>query len=317
MTTSPQVSREDESRHLDSRDMSERRLPEKHRSNVSNQLLLDLGYMLKESGQELNQRLEENTFERQNAHSAALDAAIHEHERVRLAAERAQSLYQLRLRTEQKSREIAELREFDRVRQQEIENEINEQIKGYNLLKRIEQENEEATRKVQNLKQAQLRLREQQSKAQAVKDEDVEVISGRPESDNKDSLSKTSPPPPQSQGVSDRTAINPVISQPAQQLPTPQQPGAPTFVNGRSHEQLPASSIRVSIAQRELEHKRYLDLHAELKTLREYMILEAKKDPRLKQEMGNMRRDIKKSVGQLTVGKGANEIPVCYPETPY
>ena len=289
--------------------MSGRRLLDTKRNNVSDQLLLDLSYMLKESGQELNQRLEENTFERQSAHSAALDAAIYEHERVRLAAERAQSLYQLRLRTEQKSQEIAELHEFDRLRQQEIENEINEQIKGYNLLKRIEQENEQATRKVQALKQAQLRLREQQQRAQAADDEKAETEKLEAQGTSEGSLSKTSPLPSQTRETSNRTTNDPVPPQSAL-FPVSQGPGPRNLVNGLSHEQPSASNLRISIAQRELEHRRFLALHAELKQLRKYMDSEAKKDSKLKREMGNMRRDIKKSVGQLTIGKGANEIPV-------
>lgn len=57
-------------------------------------------------------------------------------------------------------------------------------------------------------------------------------------------------------------------------------------------------------------HARYLEIHARLKDLRKYMMAEAKTSPALKPVMGDMRRMIKKCVGQLTEGKGANKQPV-------
>ena len=56
---------------------------------------------------------------------------------------------------------------------------------------------------------------------------------------------------------------------------------------------------------------RYLEIHQELKKLRERMQAEAKAaGPPLKGQMGDFRRVIRVSVGQLTGGKGANAQPV-------
>lgn len=266
--------------------------------------------MLNDSGQELNQRLEETTFERQNVHSAALDAAIREHERVRLAAERTQALHQLRLRTEQKSQEVAELREFDRLRQQEIENEIKEQIEGYNLLQRIEQENEQAAAKVHELKQAQLRLREQQEKTQVANDRGTEAEGKAIRNEDKETAAETGT----LSTLEPQTTKNPLdhsaSCRSTNAFANAKGPESHIAVNGLSQEQHYCSNLQIATTQREIEHKQYLDLHMELKKLRKNMGLEAKRDSRLKQEMGNMRREIKKSVGQLTIGKGANEVPV-------
>ncbi|OAX83700.1 hypothetical protein ACJ72_01935 [Emergomyces africanus] len=58
------------------------------------------------------------------------------------------------------------------------------------------------------------------------------------------------------------------------------------------------------------EHQRYLELHKYLKEFRRYMVAETKKNPVLKQHMGDMRRTIKKCVGQLvTDDKVANRTP--------
>nr|6B4G_A Chain A, Nucleoporin GLE1 [Thermochaetoides thermophila DSM 1495]6B4G_C Chain C, Nucleoporin GLE1 [Thermochaetoides thermophila DSM 1495]6B4G_E Chain E, Nucleoporin GLE1 [Thermochaetoides thermophila DSM 1495]6B4G_G Chain G, Nucleoporin GLE1 [Thermochaetoides thermophila DSM 1495]6B4H_A Chain A, Nucleoporin GLE1 [Thermochaetoides thermophila DSM 1495]6B4H_C Chain C, Nucleoporin GLE1 [Thermochaetoides thermophila DSM 1495] len=49
-------------------------------------------------------------------------------------------------------------------------------------------------------------------------------------------------------------------------------------------------------------HMRYVEIHRNLKGLRKYMAEQAKTNLKLKQRMGDMRREIRKSVGQLTTG---------------
>ncbi|RAK93585.1 GLE1-domain-containing protein [Aspergillus costaricaensis CBS 115574] len=52
---------------------------------------------------------------------------------------------------------------------------------------------------------------------------------------------------------------------------------------------------------------RYVELHQHLKKFRQYLKNEAKTNAIVKQNMGDMRRTIKKCVGQLREGKGANK----------
>ncbi|KAL2828537.1 GLE1-domain-containing protein [Aspergillus cavernicola] len=54
-------------------------------------------------------------------------------------------------------------------------------------------------------------------------------------------------------------------------------------------------------------HQRYVELHQHLKKFRQYLKNEAKTNPIVKQNMGEMRRTIKKCVGQLREGKGVNK----------
>lgn len=54
-------------------------------------------------------------------------------------------------------------------------------------------------------------------------------------------------------------------------------------------------------------HHRYVELHQHLKKFRLYLRNEGKTNPIIKQNMGDMRRSIKKCVGQLREGKGANK----------
>lgn len=55
---------------------------------------------------------------------------------------------------------------------------------------------------------------------------------------------------------------------------------------------------------------RYAELHQHLKKLRQYLKEQGKVIPVVKQCMGDMRRSLKKSVGQLREGKGANKTQV-------
>jgi nucleoporin GLE1 len=55
---------------------------------------------------------------------------------------------------------------------------------------------------------------------------------------------------------------------------------------------------------------RYVELHKTLKQMREWLRVSVKDNPPAKQAMGDMRRAIKKCVGQLRDGKGANKAQV-------
>lgn len=63
---------------------------------------------------------------------------------------------------------------------------------------------------------------------------------------------------------------------------------------------------------REAEHQRFVAVHRNCKELRRFMMTEAQKSPPFKLQIGDMRREIKKCVGQLTEGKGANKVPVSF-----
>jgi nucleoporin GLE1 len=66
----------------------------------------------------------------------------------------------------------------------------------------------------------------------------------------------------------------------------------------------------VSTSGNEAQHQRYLQIHQNLKRFRKEFWAQCKKDANLKSKVGDMRRAIKTSVGQLTDTKGANRQPV-------
>ncbi|KAL3449601.1 hypothetical protein BJX65DRAFT_272687 [Aspergillus insuetus] len=63
------------------------------------------------------------------------------------------------------------------------------------------------------------------------------------------------------------------------------------------------------LSEQELKvHQRYVELHQHLKKFRQYLRDQSKSNPIVKQHMGEMRRSIKKCVGQLREGKGVNKV---------
>ncbi|KAL2025019.1 hypothetical protein VTK56DRAFT_21 [Thermocarpiscus australiensis] len=90
--------------------------------------------------------------------------------------------------------------------------------------------------------------------------------------------------------------------------PSPPVQGAGTLfgnapqVNGVKPDSGPSRSAAASSTQAVPD--RYAVIHNNLKVLRKSMAEQAKTNPALKQRMGDMRREIRKYVGQLTVGSG-------------
>ena len=60
------------------------------------------------------------------------------------------------------------------------------------------------------------------------------------------------------------------------------------------------------------EHEKYIEIHRNLKKLREMVKQGVQHDSKLKLRIGDMRREIKKCVGQLISGKGANKAPASF-----
>ncbi|KAI1205913.1 GLE1-domain-containing protein [Annulohypoxylon truncatum] len=81
------------------------------------------------------------------------------------------------------------------------------------------------------------------------------------------------------------------FSQPIKTAPT-QQNGFPTSASAK-----PSTGITMD---------RYIEIHQNLKKLRESLSQQAKSNPALKQRMGDMRRELRKNMGQLVGTKGGN-----------
>ncbi|EEQ85011.1 hypothetical protein RJZ56_007201 [Blastomyces dermatitidis] len=229
------------------------------------------------------EKLDRLDREKEEVHNAALTAAAAKRDALRLEAEET---LQLHLRAEQEERRRKE--ELEKQRREKIEREKaererweREEAVRVEALKRAEEE--EKRRKAEEAEKALKAAKE--AKAQQERERVVQEQKKKEEAAQE--LART------------KAAENKQIQQ-QQQEEEADQASAATKALGAAHR----------TPQQIAEHQRYLELHQHLKKFRQYMVGETKKNPILKQHMGDMRRTIKKCVGQLVVDdKVANRTP--------
>lgn len=165
-----------------------------------------------------------------------------------------------------------------------------------------ESQKAEPSREPVKLKEAEAAAKSPLSSAQETK----------PAASGVETASKSSPfatigkPSPQ-QGANPFAQTNGAVPSPptkttASPAPAPQ-PAAATPAKPAGIKQSPANK----------DAARYGHIHQELKNLRKNLTAESKKPGNpLKGQLGNYRREIRVSIGQLTSEKGANKVPVCH-----
>lgn len=242
----------------------------------TNQLLQDFGLQSISYTTALQARLDREAAERLENYHAALILAAAEHQRVLRNAQREQA------RLEQ---ELAQRRQLEDLSQEEAENQ-----------KRQEQLDKEIADKRKELEESRLlaerkaiaaRNRFQAEELQQQQRVEAELRLQRDQANRSLPIS-----------VPEITATVPSIPSKATR-PNPEE--TTTAVAGLGN---------TGTVTRELTHQRYLDLHKHLKEMRKTVLSKIKGDTKLKDQVGNMRRNIKKSVGQLTQDPKANMIPV-------
>ncbi|KAL8825082.1 MAG: hypothetical protein Q9170_007935, partial [Blastenia crenularia] len=251
------------------------------RDSPSRQLLWELSRLAITTQEDIYERLDRESQEREAAHRSALAQAIAKHEKVRKDAEAERDRLEKQMQQDKERRDAEARQEEERQRQATIEREKVEKRRAVEQAEAAaraeraatEERNAEITRK-KNEKELQdaevAKAKKAQQEAEAKKKADDERRLKVDTSAAHKSHSDT-----------------PAVRQ-------------PVAVTSRNQSQL---------QQREAEHRRYLKIHKDLKELRNFMVQQAKQQPKLKSRMGDMRRDIKKSVGQIIEGKGQNVKP--------
>ncbi|KKZ68600.1 hypothetical protein EMCG_01050 [[Emmonsia] crescens] len=232
------------------------------------------------------ERLDRLDREKEEVHNAALTAAVAKRDALRLEAEET---LQLHLRAEAEERRRKE--ELERQRREKVEREKAE---------RERREREEAAR-AEAVKMAQEEERRKAKEAErarrAMEEENVQRERQRVVQENKKKEQEVERQKAEQEQAKVKAAEEDKKKQQQQQ-----QAGqaSTTKILGTAHR----------TPEQIAEHQRYLELHQHLKKFRRYMVAETKKNPILKQHMGDMRRTIKKCVGQLvTDDKVANRTP--------
>ena len=268
------------------------------KDSPSRQLLWELGRLAISTQEDFYAHLDRESHEREALHQQALAAATAKHENVRRTAEQYRERLEEQIEAERKRREDEEQRELEKLRREKVERDIDERKREVERAKTIEiekrriaevkkLEDEAVDRRIaeRERQDAETVKRQEEERKKAVRQKD-EIVAAE---------------------VRVREAA--VANEKARSAPISQAPVSVPVPTPHVY-QSPSTTQPVQDIQSEAEHSRYLEIHCALKEFRKVMTAQAKQNARLKEAMGDMRREIRKSVGQLRDGKGANRVQV-------
>ncbi len=258
----------------------------------SRQLLYELSRLGVTSQQNLYARLDRDNQEREIIHKEALTLAAAEHDRVRESAVAVQKQLHLQIEAERKRRDEEEQRTLEKLRQDKADREIAEKRRAIEQAKIVESNR----RRIAEVQEAAAAAQQKQ----AVEEQEGAEAARRLREAKDAELEKRQKDEAKRKAVDTESEAREaaIAARNALVAPATAQPIAKST--------LQANLDPESIA----EHQRYLEIHRKLKDLRKVMLDQAKQNKALKDTMGDIRRGLRQSVGQLTTGKGVNKIPV-------
>ncbi|KAL8680644.1 MAG: hypothetical protein Q9186_003182 [Xanthomendoza sp. 1 TL-2023] len=250
----------------------------------SRQLLWELNRLVLSEQEEFYGRLDRESQQREAAHKSALAEAIARHDKVRNDAEAERDRHEKQQQQERAQREEQQRQEAERERQAKLEQERTERRR---LAERAEAaaRAERAATQEREAEEARVKAEKHRRDARAVQEKKEEQEAA----ERKRVLDK-------------RKAKEATLAAAA----APSAPTSKTIQPNTSQSTARISQKPTPDPGREAEHQRYLGIHQTLKELRKFMTQQAKQNPILKEKMGDMRRELRKSVGQLREGKGKN-----------
>lgn len=259
----------------------------------SRQLLYELSRLGVTSQETFYARLDHDNHAQELLHKEALSLAAAEHDRVRETAVAVQQQLQLQIEAEGKRRDEEERKRLEKLRQERAEEEIAEKRRAIEQAKideahqrRLAEAREAAAAAEQRKAQREQENTEAANRSREAQDAESKRRQAEEEAKRKTVVAES------------KAREAPIADEKARAASSTTQPRTrPSLQTGLD-------------AERIAEHQRYVEIHRKLKDLRKSMMDEAKKNKALKDTMGDIRRGIRQSVGQLTMGKGVNKIPV-------
>lgn len=270
------------------------------KDSPSRQLLWELGQLAISTQEGFYAHLDRESHEREALHQQALAAATAKHENVRRNAEQYRERLEEQIQAERRRREDEEQKELERLRREKVEQEIAQRRREVERAKTVEIEEKKIT-EVKRLEQ------EAADRRNADRERQIAEAARRQEEERK----KAARQKDEVAAAEARARETAVAAQKARPKPVSQAPlSAPAPAPAPAVQRSTPKTQPIQATQIEAEHSRYLEIHRALKELRKFMTAQAKQNAQLKGAMGDMRREIRKSVGQLRDGKGANRVQV-------
>lgn len=259
--------------------------------------------MLINNDRKFNEQLDLDAAEREKLHQEELARAALEHERIRQSAERERQRLALEEERQRQQREEEEKRELDRLRQEKVQLEIASQKRQLEQRKQEEEQRRQAAEHARQLAETDARIKAQKEKDEADQKRRVDQA----ESDRKAREAAAAADKAKSQQAQLVQQLQQHPPQPPQQV---LQPSTGPATSGTSSVAPPrsvgTSPLQSTVAEREANHQKYLDLHKRLKEFRSNMVAMSKQHPTLKGKLGDARRDLRTRTGQITNDRTAH-----------
>jgi len=252
-------------------------------------LLNEFGLQAGTINREFNARLDVAGLRREAQHRKALEDSAAEHERIRNDAARAQALEQLEIEQKRKQRETDEQRQLARQQRQSEQQDLEKQVEA-------RQEELREAKRAQQLQEAAAKIAKQAAEVKAATLAAAAAVVATPPTAPAP-LATTSNVPPETSTTNTSSAQN--TQQGTSSASAQPPPTASTATK--------AAAGEGQITGARAIHAKYIEVHKRLKKLRAAAADLADKD--LKRKTGDFRREIKKSVGQLTIDSKANQTP--------
>ena len=258
----------------------------------SRQLLQELSQLHIDDQRRFNERLNEACREQDAAHNRALAAAEAKHEEVR---ERALAELQIQREIEHQN----QLKEAERIRHETaqrklaLERERTEAAKAAEAAEKAAEEERRKRHAAAEKARLEKETREKEVARVAAEKAEAEKKAAEVQTKAKEDAERAAKAKAQA-AISSRPPIRAPAPATAPATAAPIAQSAPQSVTDN----------------REAEHRRYLEIHQRLKFLRKSMVDEGKRNPTLKKQMGEARREIRKRVGQLTGASDKNKGPM-------
>lgn len=266
----------------------------------SRQLLHELSRLSLVMHDDFYERLDKENKLREADHRNALASAAAEHSRIRRSAENEREKLELQLDAERRRREAEETRELEKRRQEKADRDAEERKEA--ARKRQEKVDRDAA---QNRREDELAELQRRRIAEEQKVEEVKrAKKDRDDAELKRRLKAV-------QDAEARKKAEQIASQAAHGAQRQQQ-STQHFPAQNSNSQPRRIPLVPGDPKVDAEHEKYIEIHRNLKKLREMVKQGVQHDSKLKLRIGDMRREIKKCVGQLISGKGANKAPASF-----
>ena len=277
----------------------------------SRQLLWELGRLQILDREAFQSRLDRESKEKEALHNAALAAAAARHEQIWREAEFERKRVLMEAEEEEQRRIKMKEEQLEQLRRRTAEGALELKRQREETARRIEAEKVEEARILAEIAENQRRLARERAEAKQKADAQAAELAAKQAAEQAAAKkAATAKQETESQTAeTDKKAKEAITTtqtttkKESPKIPQPERSRRPSPLDPESH---------ISPVNR-AEHVRYLAIHQRSKDLRKWMEAQWAQDAVVKEQMGEIRRKIRKCVGQLTDRKGANTASVSPP----